>query len=417
MEVLMANDSSSRAPLPTGLQLTELDSNFRADPHAVLSRLRDEAPVMRDNLFGAFFLTRYDDIRGVLTDRTLLRDGSKAEAAATFTHRLRQPLPGMPDEGPTSVILFLDDPDHARVRAPLMKALYARVSKARAPVEAIIDDVLDKLDGRDTFDVIDEIAEPVPILVIAKLLGVDEHRVDDFRYWSQGLILNFHPMRTEEQTKYMVDSILALRRFFEEAIAERRVSPRDDLISDIIAAQERGTELSDRDIRDNCIAFLVGGNLTTTDLIGNGVLTLLQHPEQLKLLKANPALIGKAVEEILRYAPPVGQTARILDRDMSVGGCPMKKSQVLVTSLPAANRDPATYGEPNRFDITREPVPHMSFGGGAHICIGAPLARLEAQVALLKIFERFPNLKLAEAAPAWKTTPFFHGVERLRVEV
>jgi cytochrome P450 len=413
----MANDTSSGVPLPTGLQLTELDSNFRADPHAVLSRLRDEAPVMRDNLFGAFFLTRYDDIRGVLTDRALLRDGAKAEAAATFTHRLRQPLPGLEEERTPRVILFLDDPDHVRVRTPLMKALYARVSKARGPVEAIIDDVLDKLDGRDTFDVISEIAVPVPILVIAKLLGVDEHRIDEFRHWSEGLILTFHPMRTEEQTKYMVDSILSLRRFFEEAIADRRARPRDDLISDIIAAQEHGTELSDQEIRDNCIGFLVGGNLTTSDLIGNGVLTLLQHPDQLKVLKANPALIGKAVEEVLRYAPPVGQTARILDRDMSVGGCPMKKSQVVVTSLPAANRDPATYDEPNRFDITREPVPHMSFGGGAHICIGAPLARLEAQVALLKIFERYPNLKLAPGEIKWKTTPFFHGVEALRVEV
>lgn len=413
----MANDGSSSQPLPTGLQLTELDSTFRADPHAVLGRLRAEAPVMRDNLFGAFFLTRYDDIRGVLTDRTMLRDGTKAEPEATFTHRLRQPLPGMPDEGPTSVILFLDDPDHARVRGPLMKALYARVSKARGQVETIVDDVLDKLDGRDTFDVIAEIAEPIPILVIAKLLGVDEERVDEFRHWSQGLILNFHPMRTEAQTKYMVDSIIALRAFFDGEIAARRISPRDDLISDIIAAQERGTELSDRDIRDNCIAFLVGGNLTTTDLIGNGVLTLLQHPDELAKLKANPALIGKAVEEILRYAPPVGQTARILDRDMTVGGCPMKKSQVIVTSLPAANRDPEAYDDPHRFDITREPVPHMSFGGGAHICIGAPLARLEAQVALAKIFERYPQLKLAEETPAWKTTPFFHGVERLRVAV
>jgi cytochrome P450 len=315
------------------------------------------------------------------------------------------------------VILFLDDPDHSRVRPPLMKALYGRVAKSRTQVEAIVDGVLDKIDGRDEFDVIQDVAIPIPILVIAKLLGVDKHRIDEFRYWSEGLILSFHPMRTEEQTKYMVDSILALRRFFEGEIAERRQRPRDDLITDILEAQEHGTELKEREIRDNCIGFLVGGNLTTTDLIGNGVLTLLQHPEELKKLKANPALIGKAVEEILRYAPPVGQTARILDRDLSVGGCPMKKSQVVVTSLPAANRDPAVYAEPHRFDITREPQPHMSFGGGQHICIGAPLARLEAQVALLKIFERFPRLKLAEEKPQWKTTPFFHGVERLTVRV
>jgi cytochrome P450 len=415
----MANNTSSRGPLPTGLQLTELDSNFRADPHAVLSRLRDEAPVMRDNLFGAFFLTRYEDIRSVLTDRTMLRDGTKAEPEATFTHRLRQTVPGLEENERTSVILFLDDPDHARVRTPLMKALYARVSKAKPQVEAIIDGVLDKLDGHDTFDVISEIAEPIPILVIAKLLGVDEARVDQFRYWSQGLILNFHPMRSEAQTKYMVDSILALRAYFDAEIAERRVRPRDDLISDIIAAQDRGTELSDRDIRDNCIAFLVGGNLTTTDLIGNGVHMLLTHPEQLKALKANPSLIGKAVEEVLRYAPPVGQTARILDRDTTVGRCPMKKAQVIVTSLPAANRDPSVYDAPHSFNITRDPVPHMSFGGGAHICIGAPLARLEAQVALAKLFERFPNLKLAqgEDKPAWKATPFFHGLEHLRVAV
>lgn len=415
----MSQDAHApRPPIPTGLQLTELDPAFREDPHAVLSRLRGEAPVHRDPMFGAFFLTRYDDIRGVLTDRALGRDGRKAEEAAIFAHRLQQPTPGLEEDGEVGprVILFLDDPDHSRVRPPLMKALYSRVAKSRAQVEAIVDNVLDKLDGRDEFDVIQDIAIPIPILVIAKLLGVDEHRIDEFRHWSEGLILSFHPMRTDEQTKYMVESILSLRRFFEGAIAERRAQPRDDLITDILEAQEHGTQLKEREIRDNCIGFLVGGNLTTTDLIGNGVLTLLQHPAELAKLKANPALIGKAVEEILRYAPPVGQTARILDRDMAVGGCPMKKSQVVVTSLPAANRDPQVYAEAHRFDITREAVPHMSFGGGQHICIGAPLARLEAQVALLKIFERFPKLKLA-GETQWKTTPFFHGVERLTVRV
>jgi hypothetical protein len=413
----MPNDDKPRAPLPSGLQLTELDSNFRNDPHAVLSRMREEAPVHRDTLFQAFYLTRYDDIRGVLTDRALWRDSEKAEAEATFARLLQRRPPELEDKGPPRVILFLDDPDHARVRTPLAKALYGRVAKAKRQVEATVDQVLDKLDGLDEFDVIPEVAIPIPILVIAKLLGVDEKRIDEFRSWSEGLILNFHPARTQAQTDYMVNSIRALQNFFDAEIAARRKTPRDDLITDILEAQEHGTELSDGEIRDNCIGFLVGGNLTTSDLIGNGVLTLLQHPEQLAKLKADRSLINKAVEEILRYAPPVGQTARIANRDMNVGGCPVKQRQLMITSLPGANRDPAVYAEPHKFDITREPVPHMSFGGGAHICIGAPLARLEAQVALAKIFERYPNLKLARENVAWKATPFFHGVEELRVRV
>ena len=406
-----------RPPLPTGLQLTELDPGFRTDPHSVLSRLREEAPVHRDTTLGMFFLTQYDAIRSVLTDRALWRDGEKAEPAAVLARMIQRRPPELESDGPPRVILFLDDPDHVRVRTPLMKALYGRVSKAKPQVEAIIDGVLDRLDGQDEFDVIPEIAIPIPILVIAKLLGVDEHRIGEFRAWSEGLILNFHPARSQEQTDLMVRSIRSMQNFFDAEIAERRQRPRDDLITDILDAQEHGTQLSDAEIRDNCIGFLVGGNLTTSDLIGNGVLMLLQHPEQLKKLRADPGLINKAVEEILRFAPPVGQTARIANRDMNVGGCPVKAHQVMVTSLPAANRDPAAFEDPHRFDITREPTPHMSFGGGAHICIGAPLARLEAQVALAKIFERFPNLKLAEQDVAWKATPFFHGVERLRVKV
>jgi cytochrome P450 len=401
--------------LPAGLQLTEIDPAFRADPHEILSRLRTEAPQRWDAVFGGFFLTRYDDIRTILTDRALLRDGEKAEEAAAFVKMLQRPAPGLESEGPPRVILFLDDPDHTRVRTPLMKALYGRVAKARGDVEIVVDRVLDRLDKRAEFDVISEIAIPVPILVIAKLLGVDERRVEEFRAWSEGLILNLHPTRTAEQTEAMIKAAHAIREFFTAEIAERRRAPRDDLISDILAAQERGTELSDEEIQANCVGFLVAGNLTTSDLIGNGVLTLLQNPGELAKLKAKPELIGKAVEEILRYAPPVGQTARIADRDMAVAGCPVKSRQVMITSLPAANRDPAAYNDPHRFDITREAVPHMSFGGGAHICIGAPLARLEAQVALSKLFQRYPNLKLAQDDIRWKATPFFHGVEALRV--
>jgi cytochrome P450 len=408
--------SDAKSDLPQGLQLTELDAAFRTDPHAILNRLREEAPVRWDPVFGGFYLTRYNDVRAVLTDRALLRDGDKAEEAATFAKLLQQPPPGVDPSENSRIILFMDDPDHTRVRTPLAKALYARVARARGDVEAVVDTVLDRLDKRNEFDAISEVAVPVPVLVIARLLGVDEAREDDFRRWSEGVVLSLHPMRTPEQTEAMVKALQELREYFGAEIAERRRAPRDDLISDILAAQERGTELSDEEIRAHCIGFLVAGNMTTSDLIGNGIFTLLRHPAELAKLKAQPALMGKAVEEILRYAPPVGQAARIADRDMSAGGCPVKAHQVMLTSLPAANRDPATYAEPDRFDITREAVPHMSFGGGQHICIGAPLARLEAQVALAKLFQRYPNLKLAQDEVRWKPTPFFHGLEELRVQ-
>jgi cytochrome P450 len=401
--------------LPTGLQLTELDPAFRTDPHASLNRLRAEAPVHWDSIFGGYFMTRYNDVRAVLTDRALLRDADKAEDGATLAKLLQAPPPGLSSDNSSRVILFMDDPDHTRVRTPLTKALYARVAKARDDVEAVVDRVLDRIDNRHEFDAISEIAVPIPVLVIARLLGVDEAREDEFRAWSEALILTFHPTRTPEQTEAMVAATTALRDYFAAEIAERRRAPRDDLISDILSAQERGTELSDEEIRVHCIGFLVAGNMTTSDLIGNGILSLLQHPAELAKLKARPELMGKAIEEILRYSPPVGQTARIANREMAAGGCPVHKGQVMITSLAGANRDPATYAEPDRFDITREAQPHVSFGGGQHICIGAPLARLEAQVTLAKVFARYPNLKLAQDEMRWKATPFFHGLEELRV--
>jgi cytochrome P450 len=378
--------------------------------------LRAEAPMHWDAVFGGYFMTRYNDVRAVLTDRALGRDAEKAEEGAHFAKMLQAPPPGLTSDNSSRVILFMDDPDHTRVRTPLAKALYARVAKARGDVEAVVDRVLDRIERKQEFDAIADIAIPIPVLVIARLLGVDEAREDEFREWSEALILSFHPMRTPAQTETMINATNALRDYFAAEIAERRRAPRDDLISDILAAQERGTELSDEEIRVHCIGFLVAGNMTTSDLIGNGILTLLQHPEELSKLRAKPELIGKAVEEVLRYAPPVGQTARIADREMTAGGCPVHKGQVIITSIPGANRDPSAYAEPNRFDITREAQPHVSFGGGQHICIGAPLARLEAQVALTKLLQRYPNLKLAQDEVRWKSTPFFRGLEDLRVK-
>jgi hypothetical protein len=317
---------------------------------------------------------------------------------------------------PTS-ILMMDDPDHSRIRPPIAQALYARVAKFKPEVERIVDATLARLEGRDAFDVLEDYAVPIPIDAIASILGVDHDRLGEFREWSEGVIQFLNPLRTEAQTEAMTRAGEALDSYMHAALADRRINPRDDLLTDLVRLQADGAPLADDEIAINMQALLVGGNLTTTDLIGNAVRLFLLNPDQRALLLAQPDLIAGAVEEALRFEPPVDITARVANRDMEVGGCPVRATQAMVFMLRAANRDPEAFADPHRFDITRKGTPHVSFGGGAHICIGAPLARIEAQVAILKLMQRFPTMRLADpdAAPQWRTLPFFHGLEHLHV--
>lgn len=406
-------------PIPSIFELTPLNEAFRVDPHTMLDDLRSRCPVHPDAVSGSVVFSRYADVRAVVNDRTLWRDPMRAEEGAVMQRRfVAEADPNLPRTSTTS-ILMLDDPDHARVRQPLAQALYARVAKFRPEVERIVDEALDRLEGEASFDLMDRFCVPIPIDVIASILGVDHDRLVEFRDWSEGVIQGLNPFRTPEQTAHMERASEALNAYFTQAIIERRAKPRDDLISDMVQLQASGAELSDDELRINLTALLVGGNLTTTDLIGNAVRLLLLHPQELAKLKADPGIINSVVEEVLRYEPPVDITGRIASGDIEVGGCPLHAGQAMTVMLRAANRDPEVFDDPHRFDVSRKHKPHVAFGGGAHICIGAPLARLEAQVALVKLFDRFPDLKLAEpdATPAWRTLPFFRGMERLPVRV
>jgi cytochrome P450 len=401
-------------PLPGILNLTPLDPAYRADPYAVLADLRARCPVHRDEAIGSFIVTRYDDVRGLVSDRSLWRDPVHAEPAA----RLARGFDQIPEDVPrseASSILTLDDPDHARIRQPLVQAFYARIARFRPEVERIVDQAIDAIDASAPFDLMSTFCVPVPIDAIASILGVDHARLAEFRDWSEGLIQSLNPFRNAEQTAHMERANAALTDYFTATLAERRADPRDDLISDMTALQAQGAPISDVELRINLTALLVGGNLTTTDLIGNAVRLLLLNPGELAKLKADPTLISATVEEALRYEPPVDATGRVASRDMELGGCPVRQTQTFTAFLRAANRDPARFEDPDRFDITRPHHPHVAFGGGAHICIGAPLARLEAQAAIPRLFARFPNLRLAdpEAPPVWRTLPFFRGLERL----
>ncbi|OYU71188.1 MAG: cytochrome P450 [Alphaproteobacteria bacterium PA2] len=406
-------------PLPNIMAMTPFNPEFQKDPHSVLKPLRERCPVLRDETTGNFIISRFSDVRAIATDLTMWRDPLRAEPAALMQRRFADAVvEGVPRSESTS-ILMLDNPDHARVRGPLSQALYARVAKIRPQVETIVDQALDRMATKTSFDLMDEFCVPIPIDVIAVILGVDHDRLVEFRDWSEGIIQGLNPFRNEDQTRHMERSSVALNDYFTAALAERRDNPRDDLISDMTRLQAEGAPLSDVELRINLTALLVGGNLTTTDLIGNGVRLLLLNPEELAKLRADPGLINSAVEEILRYEPPVDMTSRVASRDMEVSGCPIKATQVMTVSLRGANRDPEAFPDPDRFDISRKRASHMAFGGGAHICIGAPLARLEAQVAIARLLERFPNLRLADpsAEAVWRTLPFFRGLERLDLAV
>ena len=409
-------------PLPGLLQLTPLNPDFNDDPHVLLDRLRGECPMHRDTVAGTFIMTRHADVRSVLGDTTMWRGPDRAEEAAIMQRRfLDERVEGLriPEDEQRSGILLMDEPDHMRIREPFAKALYKRVAKCKPLVQQVVDEWLAPLKGRATVDAMNDFALRVPIDVIARILGVDEARLTEFRDWSEGAILGLSPFRTEAETKRFAECANAMSAYMGDLMKRRRAAPQDDLVSDMMILQAEGAPLSNGEISNNLQGLLIGGNLTTTDLIGNAIWLFLTHPEELAKLKADPSLINSAVEEVLRYESPVDITGRIAPRDMDVSGCPVKPRQSLLASLRGANRDPEAFPDPHRFDIARKDAPHVAFGGGLHLCIGAPLARMEAQVALTSFFAAFPNVRLADpdAKPQWRSMPFFRGLKELTVSV
>lgn len=404
---------SDKQPLPTGLQLTALDPVFRERPHNFLDRLREEDPVHRDTELDRLFLTRFEDARAVLSNRSLSVDPRKAPNMGR-RHPVMRAIPG--DDFQPSMLL-LDDPDHKRHRDLVSQAFNQRsVDTARPRIRGIAEGLLDAVNGRDFFDVIAEYAAPLPIIVIAEMLGVDPADMPQFKLWSDARAHVFNPAPTPAQLDALKAAGQGLRNSFGRAIAARRGRSGSDLISALVAAEEAGDRLSEREIIVTCNLLLIAGNLTTTDLIGNAVLTLLRHPEQLDKLRADPELVPNAVEEVLRYDPPVVQAGGRTLEPLEIGGTKVQAKQAMAVSLLAAGHDPARHADPHRFEIEPADTTHLAFGGGAHFCLGAPLARAEAQIAIPLLLERFPNLRLdPRYAIEHKAVPGFNGLTALWV--
>ncbi|MEL6662550.1 MAG: cytochrome P450 [Pseudomonadota bacterium] len=378
----MANKTAPKPDDVNILMLSAFNPEARDNPHRLLEEIRERCPVLRDEAAKTWMLTRYGDIRETVNDQTYVRHPSKAEPGS-LSARFDEERDAR--GRPQTSILFLDDPDHSRIRKPLAQAFYTRIQKIKPEIEAIVDGIIAGAPASGKFDLMAEIAVPIPILVIARIIGVDEERLREFRDWSEGVILGLNPVRTAEETAHMETSAEKLQAYFNDLMEARRAVPADDLITDMTLLQASGAaNISDEELCINLQALLVGGNLTTTDLIGNGVWLFLTHPEQLAALRADPGLAAQAVEEVLRYEAPVSATSRIVSEDREVAGCPMKKSQPVWMSLASANRDPRAFKRPDAFDITVKRPSHIAFGGGPHICIGAPLARIEAR----RVFEK-----------------------------
>jgi cytochrome P450 len=317
--------------------------------------------------------------------------------------------------------LFKDPPDHTRLRGLVSKAFTPRaVENMRQKIEAVVEKLLDEQNGKATFDLMDSVAYQVPVLVICELLGVPESDRGRFSEWSAALAkgLDILAVPDPEFVRRGNEAAAGLTAYFRQLIESRRKQPGDDLLTALIAAEEAGDRLTEEELLATCVLLFFAGHETTVNLIGNGTLALMRNPDQMDRLRKEPALMGGAVEELLRYDSPVQRSGRVALEDLELNGRFYQKGWRVNMLIGAANRDPAQFADPDRLDVTRANASqHMSFASGIHYCVGAPLARLEAQLAIAAVLRRYSDLQLAEERPPYRPTFVLRGLSRLMVSV
>ncbi len=345
-------------------------------------------------------LTRYEDVDKVLRDHRRFSNGGRS-----FT--------GL---GPET-LLDLDPPDHTRLRSLVSKAFTPRsVTKLTPRIDEIIEELLDDIGERRRFDLMEDYAFPLPVIVIAEMLGVPPEDRAQFKDWSTDIAITVEPIIPDHLAARLEKSTTELFEYFEGIIADREKSPQDDLLSALIAARDEGDRLSHDELLGTLVLLLVAGNETTRNLIGNGMYALLKNPDQLQLLRDSPEMIDDAVHELLRYDPPVQLDGRLVTEDVEIGGKRLRANDRVISFIGAANRDPEAFENPDVLDITRPKKSHLSFGRGIHYCLGAPLAILEGKMAILALLDRFPTMRLV-ADPTYNDVLVLRGVSELHVDV
>ena len=405
------NTSNTSAPALSLYHL--LDPQVLANPYPLYRRLREEAPVHWDPYLHTWVVTRYEDVVTVLHRFSANRTPTAEQLEAI----------GMGELGPiaqmmTRQMLFMDAPAHTRLRSLASTAFTpARVEALRNHIRSILDRLLEPLLRRGHMDVINELAAPLPAIVTAEMLGVPTSDCNQLKAWSADfaeVLGNFqhNPDRAAQTLKCVEE----MTNYFREAIREQRKHPCEGLINSFITAEIDGDRLTDEEIIANCIVTMVGGQETTTNLIGNGVLSLLRNPEQMQRLRDDIALVPSAVEELLRYESPSQQTARICPEDTEMGGKLIRKGQAVIAVMAAGNRDPERFNDPDVLDLARPDNRHLAFGWASHFCFGAALARIEGQLTFEALARRTTNLALEADRPiVWRENLGLRGMTALHV--
>jgi pimeloyl-[acyl-carrier protein] synthase len=387
-----------------------LDPQVLADPYPLYRRLRTEDPVHWDPFLHAWVVTRYEDVTRVLHDFSALRTPTPEQLKAMGLSNL-SPIA----EVMVRLMLFMDGAAHTRLRGLCSQAFTpARVESLRAHIQEIADRLLDSVLPTGEMELISDFAAPLPSIVTAELLGVPTSDHRQLKKWSGDfaeMLGNFQ--HNPNRANHALNAINEMTSYFHSAIRQQRVRPREGLVHSLLAAEVNGDRLSDDEIVANLIVTMVGGQETTMNLIGNGILTLLRNPAILEDLRHDMSLIPSAVEELLRYESPSQHTARLAPDDVELGGKTIRKRQAVIAVIGAANRDPERFPDPDRLDIRRKENRHVAFGFAAHFCFGAPLARLEGQIAFATILRRLNRLELRPGLLTWRENLGLRGLTAL----
>ena len=384
----------------------------RADPYPRYAALRGQAPVHR-SAFGFWALSRYDDCQQLLRHSGVGKDFSGAvnslglsDEQAAQQNRFRNDRSNM---------LTTDPPDHTRLRGLATRAFTPRtVERLRPSIVALVEELLDGF-GPGEVDVMDALAFPLPVTVIGDMVGVPAEDRAKLRPLVRSVTAVLELAVTAEAMAAASEADVALSEYFAGLVAERRARPQDDLLTQLIEAEDKGDQLSERELISTAILLFAAGFETTTHLIGNGLLALLRHPDQLSRLRSDPSLIRPAVEELLRYDSPVQMAARTAYEDLSIGGHEIATGSIVLALLGAANRDPARFTDPDRLDVGRAEGAPISFGGGIHFCLGAALARVEGQIVFDRLLDRFGTMELVDDHPTHRDSLTLRGLVDLRV--